>query len=78
MSKYLDIDAILAEEDRVPATFMYGAYGLGHLDASSASKDIEEQQQIDLPLWLAKPLVAGRLAEVKLPKSFSAKVSYHY
>ena len=73
MARYLDIDTILADEDRVPVKFVNGAYGLGHLDASSATKDIEEDQTLDLPLWIAKPMAAANSVHVELPKSFSSK-----
>lgn len=32
MSRFLDVDAILAEEERLPCLFLYEAAHMGHLD----------------------------------------------
>ena len=76
MAKYFDIDEILAEEERVPVKFAAGAYRLGHLDASSATEDIQPDQTMDLPVWLALPLKLNLYIQVDLPKNYSSKVRH--
>ena len=47
---YLDIDQILSEEERIPATFLLEGPGLGHLDASIDSTDLPENMvNLELP-----------------------------
>ena len=74
MARYFDISDIMVGEERVPVEFLTHAYRLGHLDTSAASEDIEENQQLELPLWLAEPLAEKRLVVVDLPRNFSSKV----
>jgi GINS complex subunit 3 len=54
---YFDIDAILAEEQLLPCVFQTEAVGLGFLDASGVSDDLERSSRIDLPMWLAQDLM---------------------
>lgn len=56
MSGYLDIDTILAEEERVRCTFETDALDCGYLDPSCREPDLPEKAVVDLPLWLARPL----------------------
>jgi hypothetical protein len=74
MSRYFDVEDILAESSRVPTQFLTRAYNLGHLDASSCTADIEEGQRVELPLWIAEPLSRGRYVVVDLPRGFSSAV----
>ena len=60
MARYLAIDSILSEEERVPCIFTLGAKLLGHLDTSSSQaadrQDIPAKTKIELPIWMARPL----------------------
>ncbi|KAG7391802.1 DNA replication complex GINS protein PSF3 [Phytophthora pseudosyringae] len=56
MSSYVNIDAILAEDERVKCTFATDALDCGYLDPSCREPDLSEGVAVDLPLWLARPL----------------------
>lgn len=73
---WLDIDAILADEERVPLVFNAGAWRLGHLDSASATEHVDAGTVIDLPLWIAVPLRRSDLAAVHLPKNFSSRMRH--
>ena len=51
--KFLDIDEILAEEERLSCVFSLDASGLGYLDPTSNEEDLPENSKVELPLWLA-------------------------
>jgi GINS complex subunit 3 len=71
---YLDIDQILCEEERIPATFLLDAPGLGHLDTSIDSEDLPENSRIELPLWLALAFGRKNMVNLELPKHFERKM----
>lgn len=73
-SRYLNIDEILAEDERVPCIFHVQAHRLGHLDPTSGTETVAEGQQLELPLWMAERLREARYISVSLPRNFSAKV----
>ncbi len=54
--RYLDVNLILSEEERLPVTFESQAYGLGHLDTNSNEQDLPAKSKIELPVWLAQVL----------------------
>ena len=74
ISGCLDIDAILAEEERVPCTFRLKAKGLGHLDTNSEEVDVSENQRLGLPLWLANTFNQKKAVVVEAPTHFGAKM----
>lgn len=51
--RFLDIDEILAEEERMSCVFSLDASGLGSLDPTSNEEDLPATSKIELPLWLA-------------------------
>ncbi|GMF09837.1 unnamed protein product [Phytophthora lilii] len=56
MGGYLDIDEILAGDERVKCTFETDALDCGYLDASCREPDLPQGAAVELPLWLAVPL----------------------
>ena len=46
---------------------------LGHLDARAPSRDVDAQSSIDLPLWIARPLVARSVVSGAPPPAFCAR-----
>jgi len=70
---YFSIEAILAQEERIPVTFKTDVYHLGHLDPGSLDEDIHSGTRIDLPLWLSRILCTRNIAEMSLPKAYSQK-----
>eukprot|EP01041_Mallomonas_annulata_P005413 gene5413-10834_t len=71
---YLDIDQILAEEERLPCEFLINAKGLGMLDTSLKAEDLPAHSKIDLPLWLSQVLAEKNMVEVEIPKHFGARM----
>ncbi|CAH0481390.1 unnamed protein product [Peronospora belbahrii] len=56
---YLDIDDILAGDERIKCTFDTDVLDCGHLDPSCCNPDLLKGAVVELPLWLATTL-AGR------------------
>lgn len=74
MNKYLDIDEILSEEERVPCIFTYDAKNLGMLDSSNDSIDLPEDSKVELPLWLARGLHEKQMVNIELPKYYGTRI----
>lgn len=53
---YLDINDILAGEERMKCTFQTDALDCAYLDPSCVEDDIKSGTMVELPLWLAEPL----------------------
>ena len=51
---YLDIDEILAEEERVSCKTLQESSYLGHLNSDLNSVDLPRDSKVDIPLWLAE------------------------
>ena len=64
---YYDIDAILAEHERLTCTFRYPAMDCGPLDPSVTEPDLDTSHRVDLPLWLASALYAEDQVSVDCP-----------
>lgn len=73
MSRYLDLDRIAAEEERLPVEMTMPARFLGHLDVSTGTEHLSEGQRLELPLWMLSGLAESNLLIVDVPKSFGAK-----
>ncbi|GAQ78162.1 hypothetical protein KFL_000090080 [Klebsormidium nitens] len=73
---YFDLEAILAEEERVPVLFLTSVTGVGRaLDPSCDDDDLAEGVKVDLPQWLTKgQLSEKRFVEVRTPKCFNERV----
>ncbi|EGC36359.1 hypothetical protein DICPUDRAFT_94329 [Dictyostelium purpureum] len=67
---YLNIDDILAEEQKLSCKFLYNAYNLGQLEEGSADTDIEKGTKIDLPYWLAYVLAKKGLVSAEMPTPY--------
>ncbi|KAK8730729.1 hypothetical protein OTU49_007894 [Cherax quadricarinatus] len=71
---YFSINDILATNERVPCKFEKAAYGVGYLDPSSGSKDLEAGTKLELPCWLARALYSRRrIVSCQLPKTFKER-----
>ncbi|OWZ21623.1 hypothetical protein PHMEG_0003796 [Phytophthora megakarya] len=64
---YLDMDAILAEDERIKCTFATDALDCGFLDPSCREPDLAKHAAVELPLWLARPLAKLGHATVTPP-----------
>jgi len=73
ISVYYDVDAILAEEERVPVVFRTESKGLGGLSAASLTVDLDAGSRVDLPLWLAPALAERLWVSIKAPKCFAKR-----
>jgi GINS complex subunit 3 len=58
--KFLDIDEILAEEERIACIFSLDASGLGTLDPTSNEEDLPASSKVELPLWLAVSILCSQ------------------
>jgi GINS complex subunit 3 len=74
MSRYLDFDTILCEEERVPCTFLLDAAYLGHLHPTVTEVDLPKGTELELPLWLAQSLKDKNMVELMLPKHFRSRM----
>ena len=72
-----DIDAILAEEERVPCTFEIDAIGLGYLDASTVDDDLDQGSKVELPLWMADVLARKGMVKAGLLKCYNQRFLSH-
>ena len=72
--RYLDIDQILSEGERVPCKFLVGAEELGHLDITNDDENLPEDTKVELPLWLAGTFAEKNMVEIELPKHFGKKM----
>lgn len=70
----VDIDEILAEEERIPCVFQVDAKDLGFLDTSIQVSDLPMHSKVDLPLWLAQNLVDKNMVELEIPKYFGPRM----
>ena len=75
---YLDIDDILATEQRVPVEFVATVYRLGFLNSSSTEGDLNEGLTMELPFWLAKRLATRTtnrlpIVSIDLPSCYNKK-----
>jgi len=71
---YLDIDQLLAEEERIPCIFSVDAHSLGSLDSTLQSDDLPAHSKVDLPLWLAHPMTEKNMVEIEIPKHFGSRM----
>ena len=70
-SPYFSLHSILAEEERVPVVWNVYTKGVGYLDPSVGSDDLHENQDLEIPLWLAEALKPNNYIELKLPRMFN-------
>ena len=77
MARYLDLDVILAEEDRVPFKFLLDADRLGHLHPTVQEEDLPKDTEVELPVWLGKAFYDRNMVAVELPKHFKGKMRDH-
>ncbi|XP_076069376.1 DNA replication complex GINS protein Psf3 [Oratosquilla oratoria] len=72
---YFSIEDILASQERVPCKYEVTVYGLGSLDPSNASPNLEAGSRMELPCWLARELCSSRrhIVSAQLPTSYKEK-----
>ena len=76
-SSYYDIDDILAEDEAINCTFLTDAVDCGYLDPSCPNTDLAQGAEVDLPIWLAKPLTQRGDVRVHVPKYLGEKHRKH-
>ncbi|KAL8144524.1 hypothetical protein V2J09_017556, partial [Rumex salicifolius] len=68
---YLDIDDILSEEVSIPVAFNKAATGVGLLDPSSETNNVEQGAKVELPFWLAHELHSRQAVTMSVPPCFN-------
>lgn len=74
MARYLDIDTVLSEEERIPCVFQMNVPGLGFLDPSNDQSYLPAGARVELPLWMARVLKQKNMIVMELPKHFNKKM----
>jgi GINS complex subunit 3 len=74
MSRHLDIDLILSEEERLPCKFVVDAAYLGSLDPINTEVDLPAETKVELPLWMAQSLYEKNMVQLELPKHFGSRL----
>ncbi|KAJ1922889.1 DNA replication protein [Tieghemiomyces parasiticus] len=82
MEDYYDIEAILADQQRIPCVLLVDTPGLGMGDGdhhSAAGSNgggnvIPAQTKLELPYWLAEAMAANDLCELQMPKPFGSRM----
>jgi hypothetical protein len=69
---YWCLEDILAEMEQVMVVARGTIPGLGFLDETTDSEDLQEGAQVSLPLWAALPLCQQGILNVKLPSFFGS------
>nr|XP_037283279.1 DNA replication complex GINS protein PSF3-like [Rhipicephalus microplus] len=67
---YFSLDDILTTNERVPCKIELPIPKLGSLDSSSKEEDLKPGTKLDLPYWLAAPLLSRRIVSAEVPKVY--------
>ncbi|KAK7696620.1 hypothetical protein QCA50_001278 [Cerrena zonata] len=70
---YYDIEAILAENQKIQCTFKVTVPDMGHLDGGS-ERDIKPASKVNIPIWMAYILIYSDYADFNIPAPFSSRV----
>ena len=54
MPRYLDIDEILSEDERITCRMLQDTAFLGHLNSNIDSPDLPRDAKVEVPMWLAE------------------------
>lgn len=54
--RYLDLDEVLAGEERLSCRTLLESAKLGHLNSDLNSVDLPRDSKVDIPMWLAEVL----------------------
>lgn len=78
--RYLDIDLILSEEERLPVVFITDVIRLGFLDQNysshpnNPSQFLSKDTNVELPLWLSIDLAKYNMVKIETPKYLGSKM----
>lgn len=67
---YFSLDDILTTNERVPCKVEILVPKLGSLNTSSKEEDLKPGTKLDLPYWLAAPLLSRRIVCAEVPKVY--------
>ncbi|KAF8525372.1 hypothetical protein JB92DRAFT_3087343 [Gautieria morchelliformis] len=70
---YYSIDGILASNQKLQCIFRVDVPGLGYLDGGT-EEDIKVNTKIQLPYWLASPLLVADYTDFTIPTPFNTRV----
>lgn len=72
--RFLDIDVLLSEEEKITCSLRRDAPHLGFLDPHSRSQHLVTKSRVVIPLWLAEGMEEAQLVEVEMPKYLNSKM----
>eukprot|EP00123_Amoebidium_parasiticum_P015922 comp23206_c0_seq1/m.37705 comp23206_c0_seq1/g.37705 ORF comp23206_c0_seq1/g.37705 comp23206_c0_seq1/m.37705 type:complete len:196 (-) comp23206_c0_seq1:605-1192(-) len=73
MDKFYSLDDILATEEHLPCIMKREAPGLGKLDPTRSSPDLQENARIEVPFYIAHDFVRRAWADIELPRFYGPK-----
>ncbi|KAJ3139527.1 DNA replication protein [Geranomyces variabilis] len=71
--EYWNLDAILAEQQKIPCYFRSNVPGYGSLEGNH-EVDLSADVKVELPFWLAEPLTSIDCIDLVVPPCFSRRV----
>lgn len=74
MWRELDIDNLLAEEDRISCEFLEEGYEMGSLDPNLHQVNLPSGSIVELPLWLGVNLSKKDMVKINVPKRYGKKM----
>ena len=71
--RYLDLDTLLCEDERVPCIFQCEGAELAFLDPSlQNTTDLPANSRLELPMWLATSFAKKNIVKVEFPKFYNS------
>ncbi|KAI8817972.1 DNA replication complex GINS protein psf3 [Fimicolochytrium jonesii] len=70
---YWDLDAIIADHQKLPCFFHNDVPGYGFLEGNHET-DLSANAKVELPYWLAEHLAVNDHVDLELPKCFNQRV----
>ncbi|XP_043697009.1 DNA replication complex GINS protein PSF3-like [Telopea speciosissima] len=73
MAHYYNIDDIIMEEEIISVVFQVAANGIGLLDPSAETNNVEQGSKVELPFWLAQELHLRQAVAMNVLACFNQK-----
>ncbi|KAF8709298.1 GINS complex protein, partial [Rhizoctonia solani] len=70
---YFSIDSVIADHQKLPCQFKIDVPNMGFLDGGH-EKDIKAMNEVSLPFWLIRALLAGEWIDFDIPTPYGQRV----